>query len=467
MTERDGRADGTGEKRTDGGETSPAAAWLRSGADAFERAGMLPAQAGRMADVEVGTTPAEVVYEENKLELRRYTSDAEETHDTPVLLVYALINRPYILDLQPSRSVVRRLLEGGYDVYLIDWGEPSELDRHLTLADYIERYLYNCFEAALADADSEDAHVLGYCMGGTMAAIDAALRPERVRTLTLMAAGLCFEGEGGVLELWGDYYDARGVAETYGTVPAEFLDVGFALLDPVDNYVSKYLRLFDNIEDDEFVENFARMETWLSNGVDVAGDAYAEYIESFYQRNELYENEYELDGEPVNVENIDMPVLQIVGEYDTLVPPESSLPFNDAVGSDDTAIIDFPVGHVGLSVSSRSHADLWPRVVEWFADHESEPDLEAVSGIGSAYAERLRSAGVTDLDGLAAADAEELAETLDVSPERVTDWQEQAVELVGAPEAGSGGEAGSGENGENEDGEAEDGPEFEERDDGP
>ncbi|ARS88513.1 class III poly(R)-hydroxyalkanoic acid synthase subunit PhaC [Natrarchaeobaculum aegyptiacum] len=435
------------------------------------KAEVAPERTETINNVEVGQTPSDVVYEENKLQLLHYEAQTDEQHDVPILIVYALINKPYILDLQPDRSVVRTLLEAGFDVYLIDWGEPSKLDRSLSLADYVNRYVDNCVDVVRDRSDQDAINVLGYCMGGTMTAMYTALFPEKVRNLGLMAAGLCFAGEGGVLELWGgeDYYDPEAVTDAYDNVPAEFLDVGFALMDPVANNVSKYARLYDNVEDEDFVENFARMERWLSEGIDVAGVAYEEFIRDIYQENKLYRNELHLDGEHVDLERIDVPVLQIVAEYDHLIPPGASKPFNEVVGSDDTEILEFPTGHIGMSVSSRSHAELWPEVCDWFearsngeadpaptatdrkdedaalaedvADDETGPtdadqptvetdgsaaDLTSLTGIGRTYAADLHAAGVDSVAELATADAVELADETGISPSRVEDWIEQA-----------------------------------------
>jgi polyhydroxyalkanoate synthase len=423
-----------------------------------------------IADVEVGRTPKEVVYEENKLRLYHYESRTEEQHDVPILVVYALINRPYILDLQPDRSVVQTLLDDGFDVYLIDWGEPSKLDASLTLDDYVNRYIDNCVDVVRERSGQDSINILGYCMGGTMSVMYAALHCEKVRNLALMAAGLCFAGDGGVLELWGadEYYDPEKVAETFDNVPAEFLDVGFALMDPIANGVTKYVRLYENIEDEEFVENFARMEEWLGDGIDVAGETYVQFLRDVYQGNELYENELELDGKHVDVGNLDMPILQIVAEYDHLIPPEASTPFNDVVPSDDVTTMEFPTGHIGMSVSSSSHAELWPDVCEWFeersdvdepaaeatADPESpdaalaedgdpdDPDaqaaaadgpdvtdergLEEIDGIGPSYADRLRSAGIESVADLAAASAADVADDADVPVSSLEGWIEQA-----------------------------------------
>ena len=434
-------------------------------ADATRKASIAPERAAEMETIEVGMTPADVVYEENKLELLHYESMTDEQNEVPILIVYALINKPYILDLQPDRSVVRRLLEAGHDVYLIDWNEPSRLDQHLGLHDYVNRYIDNCVDAVAERSDQESINLLGYCMGGTMSAMYAALNPEKINALGLMAAGLCFDRTGGVLEQWGsdEHYDPQDVVDTFGNVPAEYLDTGFALMDPVDNYVSKYITLYENLDNDAFVGNFSRMERWLDEGIDLAGQAYVEFLEKIYQNNELYRNELELSGERVDVGDIDMPILQIIGEYDHLIPSEASKPFNEVVGSDDVTTIEYPTGHIGMSVSSSTHEDVWPEVCEWFWA-QSEPDedteegaaaedvsdiqdaaaeqvqareddaadaaeaaagVETVDGIGPTFAERLRAAGVETVDDLAGYDAAELADIAETNESRARQWLDQ------------------------------------------
>ncbi|WP_338742103.1 class III poly(R)-hydroxyalkanoic acid synthase subunit PhaC [Haloplanus salilacus] len=428
-------------------------------ADETESVGAIPDGLETMTDVEVGETPSEVVYRENKLELHHYEPlvPEEERHDVPLLFVYALINRPYILDLQPDRSVIRRMLEAGFDVYLIDWGEPSDLDTSLSLHDYVNRYIDNCVDEVRERSGQDSINLLGYCMGGTMSVMYAALHPEKVRNLGLMAAGLCFDGTGGILEMWGDedFFSPETIVDTFGNVPGEFLDVGFALMDPVHNYVTKYGTLYDNIDDEDFVENFARMERWLDDSIDVAGVAYRQFLEDIYQGNKLYRNELELNGERVDLDDITMPVLQVIGEYDHLIPPEASKPFNDRVASDDTEIMEYSTGHIGLSVSGSTHEDLWPAVADWFAERsvvESEDaevdeaaedvedpegaegaddpgtDLQELSGIGPAYAERLRSAGVDAVEDLADADPVELSVDADIDEGRIRGWITAASE---------------------------------------
>ncbi len=434
---------------------------LEATTEYFERLPKLAGQIERVSDIEVGMTPSEVVYTENKLELLHYTPemagiDPEQRHDVPILIVYALINKPYILDLQPDRSVVRRLLEAGFDVYLINWGEPSRLDSSLTLDDYVSRYTDNCVDVVRERSGQESINLLGYCMGGTMGVMYASLFPEKVRNLGLMAAGLCFDDTGGVLELWGEepYYDPQTVTGAFGNVPADFLDVGFALMDPVSNYVSKYFRLYDNVEDDEFVENFARMERWLAEGIDVAGATYEQFIEDIYQDNKLARNELHVGDRHVDLGEINQPILQIVGHYDHLIPPESSTEFNDLVASDDVTTFDQQTGHIGLSVSSSSHDDLWPSVADWFAERsqvesddepadadtepETTPEQQRIVDSDEADDEPQVDDGPqvdeaeTEAEPEAETDAEPEAET-DAEPEAETD-AEPEVETDAEPE---------------------------------
>ena len=461
---------------------------IESMTEAVESSAVASERLELMESVEVGQTPSEVVYEENKLELLHYDAEAagielddDETESVPILIVYALINRPYILDLQAERSVVRRLLEAGHDVYLIDWNEPSQLDKHLTLDDYVNRYMDNCVDVVRERSGQDAINILGYCMGGTMSVMYTALHSEKVNALGLMAAGLCFDQTGGVLEEWGsdEYYEPSDVTDTFGNVPADMLDVGFALMDPVENYVSKYIRFAENMENESFVKNFGRMEKWLDDGIDVAGETYVKFLEDVYQDNKLYTNELEVGGNHVDLENIDMPVLQLMGQYDHLIPPEASKPFNDVIPSDDTTTMEYSTGHIGLSVSSSTHENLWPDVAEWYSERneaeevdievespeenaaeaveevaeeveESDGEVsdgeasedeavddegtagqsrpaggETISGIGPTYADRLRDEGIETVADLAGYEAAELSEITNASPSQAEGWLEQ------------------------------------------
>ena len=414
--------------------------WENAG-EFVETMTLAPERIQDAAHVDVGETPSEVVYSENKLDLLHYEPTTDEQHDVPILLVYALINKPYILDLQPDRSVVRRLLEAGFDVYLIEWGEPSTLDSSLSLYDYVERYIGNCVDVVRERAGLDAITLFGYCMGGTMSAMYASLYPEKVRNLGLMATGLCYDGTGGVLERWGgEQYDPGKLTETFGNAPGELLSLGFAMLDPVQNFLTKYVRLYDNLEDEEFVENFVRMERWVRDSPDVAGEVYREFIENFYQDNLFMENDLYLGDRHVDVADIDMPLLQIVAEYDHLVPPSSSVPFNDVVGSEDVTVIESPTGHIGLSVSSKAHEQVWPKACEWFAER-SRVDEAGASETEAATAETEADPAETGETEAESAAADEAVEAESGEPadteESAEVTSETSGESTGTPAAGA------------------------------
>ena len=425
-------------------------------ADAVKKADVSAEQFVELMTVDVGHTDSEVVHAENKLKLRYYEPE-EKRHETPIFIVYALVNRPYILDLQPDRSVIRHLLSEGFEVYLVDWGEPSVLDRSLTMDDYVNRYVDNCMQAIREHAAVDDVHLLGYCMGGTMSLMYATQYPENVRTLSLMATPLAFDGHGGILERWANHYDPDTTVDALGNLPAELLAVEFSMMDPIDQYITKYINLYENIEDTDFVRNFARMEQWIWDGVDVAGEVYREFINDIYQNNQLINGEYELAGEPIDLGDLEMPVQQIVGEYDNIVPAESSKPLHDLIASDDQRLVEFGAGHIGISVSSKAHENLWPDVCEWFAERDvsrADPEpadagdasgtpesdgaagesaaagslaIESIRGIGPTYAERLAAAGIETAADLREHDPEELADIAQTGTGRTEDWLAQVA----------------------------------------
>jgi len=317
--------------------------------------------------VDVGSTPSEVVYEDGKMRLLHYIPITAKRRKVPLLIIYALINKPYILDIQPDRSVIRRLLSEGFDIYLIDWGTPTDGDRFFNLDDYVNWYTNDVVDFIRQRHGLDSISILGYCMGGTLSVMFSALYPEKVKNLILMASPLDFEADKGLLRLWSkkEHYDADKIVDAIGNVPGEFLNLAFLLLDPVKNLYTKYLKFIDNVDEEEFVKLFFRMEKWIFDGIPVAGEAYREFIKYGYQQNLLVKSQFKLNGKKVDLNNITMPLLSLVAKYDHLVPKESSMSLNHLVPSKDKNTIVFQTGHIGLSVSSDAHAKLWPKVAAW------------------------------------------------------------------------------------------------------
>ena len=320
-------------------------------------------------DVKVGVTPHEVIYTENKLRLLHYHPTVKKTHPVPLILVFALVNRPYILDLMPGRSVVEVLLNKGIDVYLIDWGVPGDEDKKLDLNHYINRYIKKVVEKVKRESGCDKINILGYCMGGTMCSMYTALYPEDVKNLVLMTTGIDFKVEG-TLNLWGDKpnFDVDKFIDAYGNVPPEFLQSGFLLMKPIQNFVSKYITFYENVDNDKFIDSFFAMEKWLNDNIPVAGEVFREFVKYLYQENQLVENKLRINGKIVNLKDIKCPVLNLIAEHDHLTPPDSSKALDTLISSKDKKTIVFPTGHIGLSVSSRSLKGLWPEVSDWLIE---------------------------------------------------------------------------------------------------
>ncbi len=324
------------------------------------------------ADVKIAHSPHDVVYEEDQLQLLHFRNDSIDFAE-PILICYALVNRPYILDLQADRSVVRQLLKRGFDVYLIDWGIPTAADRSLRLRDYVNGFLKNVADCVCQRSGSPQLNLLGYCMGGTISTMFAALYQEQVRNLILMAAPIDFSGDEGLLNLWSreEYFDVDALVDAFGNCPGSFLQSTFQLRDPVQNFVAKYLTFYDKMYDRAFLENFFAMEHWGNDNIPIAGETFREFVKMLYQRNELVKGEFRLDGEPVLLENITCPLLTLVAENDDLVPPKSTLALHEYVGSRDVQSMSIDAGHIGLAVSSKAHRQLWPKAAMWIADRST------------------------------------------------------------------------------------------------
>ncbi len=303
--------------------------------------------------------------------------EPEEDEADPILLVYSLINQSYVMDLQEDTSIVQSLTGEGHPVYLTHWKEPGTGAGELTTHDYVNRYIDDCVDTVRNREDEDAVNVLGYCMGGTMSAMYAALQPDKVKNLGTLAATFSGDCDDAQLNQLLETYDMdpqKIVDANNGVAPSEFFEHGFASMDPVHNYVTNFVRAWDNLDDDEFVEDWSTMERWKTNGIDVPGQPYVQFVEDIYMEDKLMQNEMTIedpatgDSHRIELNDIDMPFLQILADYDHLVAPETSKPFSEAVASEDTEIMSYPTGHVGLASSSRTHEELWPAVAEWFAD---------------------------------------------------------------------------------------------------
>lgn len=321
-------------------------------------------------EVDVATAPRNTVWKDGKVELLHFENDHKVKCKTPILIVYALVNRWKMMDLQPDRSFIRKLLSEGIDVYLLDTGYPSRADRYKTMDDYINGNINDAVNFIREDRGLDKVNLLGVCQGGTFSLIYTALYPQKIKNLITMITPFDFDIKDGMLFQWSKGLDVDAIVEGHdGLVPNDFLDFAFNLLKPMSQ-VNKAMNIQNVLQDKKKLINFLRMEKWVNDGPSQAGETYRQFIKDFYQSNKLAKGEFELDGEKVDLKNITMPLMNIYAKDDHIVPPSSSKPINDKVGSKDKELFEFPGGHIGVYVGSRSQKMLAPAVAKWLIDHD-------------------------------------------------------------------------------------------------
>jgi polyhydroxyalkanoate synthase len=320
---------------------------------------------GKLPEVEIAATPKTEVYAEDKLRLFHYNRDTDATIKTPVLIVYALVNTYKMLDLQPDRSYIQNLLNLGLDVYLIDWGTPSKGDRYLTMDDYINGYINNCVDVVRKKHKAEKINIISICQGGTFSVIYTALHQNKIKNLITQVTPVDFSTNDGLLFRWAKDMNFDKLVEGYdGLIPGEFLNEGFNMLKPTQQF-QKQQTLVNVLDDKDKLLNFLRMEKWIAESPAQAGECYRQFMKDLYQKNLLVKNELIVGGKKVNLKNITCPVLNVYATQDHLVPPSASIPLCDNITSTDKETYSFAGGHIGVFVGGKSQKELAPAVANF------------------------------------------------------------------------------------------------------
>ncbi len=320
----------------------------------------------------VGVTPCDVVHTENKWRLLRYRSVAPRAFATPIVLVPSLINRHYVLDLMPGKSFTEYLVAQGHDVFTIDWGTPADEDRYVTFDDICDRTIGRAVRIASRASARGKAHLFGYCLGGTLATIHAAARPERVASLVAVAAPIRFEDDG-LLSTWtrSPSFDVGALVGALGNVPWQLMQAAFHLLRPTLS-AAKLVALLDRAWEDEYLDGVLALETWGSDNVSLPGAAYQRYIEELYRGDALVRGTFTLSGRPARLESIACPTLAVTFEHDNIVPWQSAAVLLDAAISRDKERVHLAGGHVGAMVSRGASQGLWPKMSAWWASRDRD-----------------------------------------------------------------------------------------------
>lgn len=318
----------------------------------------------------IACTPRQAVWTLNKATLWRYTPvvPAEERHPVPLLLIFALMNRPAILDLRPGNSFVEWMVQRGYDVYLLDWGAPGPEDSELGFEDYVLEYMPRAIRRIRAVSGSEQVSVLGWCIGALLSTLYAALRPDGLENLILLTAPLDFSRKEEIaLARMTDerYLDVDLLLKAHGNMPGELIDYGAKMLKPVENFVGSWLTLLDNLDKKKVVDSWHAMSTWVNDGIPMAARTYRQLITDFYRENRLVKGTMTLRGEKVDLANVVANLLVVTADEDHITPPCQSEGVVQQVGSADKEVLRVAGGHIGIMAGSGASKLTWPKIDAW------------------------------------------------------------------------------------------------------
>jgi len=324
-------------------------------------------------DPQTGLSPKDVVWKKNKAKLYRYVSPHGHKYPVPILMVYALINKPYILDLTPGMSLIEHLLEQGFDVFMLDWGEFDWEDRNLSYGNLINDYIARAVQKTSQISGSRELTMLGYCMGGTMAAMYASLYNRPIlRNMLMISAPIDFENAG-VQSAWlrAPGYDADRIADTYQLIPKDFIDFGVKMLKPVTNYWGTYTRLWKCVDEGTPLEAWKALNKWVNDNINFPGEAYRQWVKDLYQANKLVKSEFKIQGKNVDLSKIESNLLVMTGKKDHLVLPDQAGAMMDYVSSKDKTFLEFPVGHGGLVFGKYARDNVYSVISGWLGEHSA------------------------------------------------------------------------------------------------
>ena len=326
-------------------------------------------------DLAIATVPRDEVYREDMVRLYRCKPTVARPHGVPILIVYALVGRFQMIDLEADRSFVRKLLASGLDVYFIDWGLPERAQRWLTIDDYVSGYLDHCVDAVRELSGSTQVNLLGICQGGVFTTCYSALFPEKVRNLALTVTPIDFHGDkkepqtgAGYMNRWTRSLSAQDIddlVEAYGSAPGSMIGFAFLMMNPVSNLTKYTIDLIDVLDDDAKLLNFLRMERWIADRPDHPGEVLRQWLKDLYQDNKLIRNELRLGDRTVDLRDIRMPVLNIYATGDTIIPVSCSKDVGRYFGTSDYTEVPVPGGHIGTFVGGKAQKILAPTLVEW------------------------------------------------------------------------------------------------------
>ncbi|MCV2488738.1 alpha/beta fold hydrolase [Geodermatophilus sp. YIM 151500] len=335
----------------------------------------------------VGCTPKDVVWERGRCQLWHYRREGgppAKRYRPPLLIVFSLVSRSYILDLTPGNSFVEHLLDAGFDVYLLDWGEPDERDAQNRLEDYVDDYLPAGIARVLEDSGADEVNLFGYCFGGNLALLHAAAHPgSPLRSLTVLATPVDFRHMGPMADVFlKGGLDVDRVLDADGNVPPSVVVQGFRTLTPTAE-VTRYVTLWERLWNDEYVAAYQAMTGWSDDHVPFPGAAAKQTVEMLVRDNAMVRDRLRLGGRPVHLSDITVPFLTVRADRDHIVPADASAPLVDLVGSADKHELRLPAGHMGLVVGRTAARTTVPTIIDFLRRRCDEVGAPAAAGEGA------------------------------------------------------------------------------------
>jgi polyhydroxyalkanoate synthase len=317
----------------------------------------------------VGVTPKEVIYQRGTLKLYHYKPMTDEVYRVPVVFVMSLVSKPWILDLTFGQSFVQYMLAQGFDVFMIDWGIPRPEDKRLRFEDYVTDLMPDCFEHVQKATGEEEYSILGYCMGGLFGLMYAGAYPESpLKNLACAATPVDMAGMG-LFRKWQNpkYFDVDRLVDSLGNIPPDMMLRSFEMLRPMDRW-GGYIRLLDNLWNEQFVYGFRIMYKWTNEQIPFPGETYRQFTKELMWENKLMKGTFTLDGLRVDTQAIKVPVLHAMAQHDHIAPYEATKPLTEIVGSEDKEDIVVKGGHVSLVAGKNAMFRLWPKVADWMSE---------------------------------------------------------------------------------------------------
>ena len=320
----------------------------------------------------VGQSPKDVVWRRDKAQLWHYRpAQQQPTHGTPVLIVMSLVSRSYILDLYPGASFIAALRDAGFDVWMLDWGVPDELDADNGLGYYVDDLLPAAIDALLDESGQDEVSLIGYCYGGVLSLLLGAAHPDLpVASLVTMATPVDFDEMGMFGRMFDDgRLEPEDLLDDTGNVPPDVMRNAFRVLKPTAD-LAQYAVLWEKLWDDKQMEAFQVMGQWTRDHIPFPGRAFRETVEVMRDQ-ALVQDRVRIDGRRVSLRDLTWPLLNIVAQKDHIVPCGAATPVAELVGSAEARTLELPAGHVGLVMGRSASKTTMPAIVGWLSEHDA------------------------------------------------------------------------------------------------